>query len=329
MRTRRSDPASPGYTRRRHGRSFRYCDPGGTPLAAAEVERIRALAIPPAWVDVWICPDPAGHIQAVGTDAAGRRQYRYHDAWRANRDRRKFDHVLDVAEHLPRLRRRVRAHLRGSELSRERVLAAAVSVLDEGRLRVGGDEYAVGEDATFGVASMLARHVRVGEREAVFRFPAKGGIEQEVTLDRNTVVETLRQLRRWRRGERRLFAWREGGRAREAHSADINAYLRELTGREVTAKDFRTWHATVAAAMSLAAAERGSSAAARRRIVAATMREVAEDLGNTPTVARNSYVDPRVVDLFHAGVTIPAGLSAQASEAAVLDLLRDNHSPGA
>src|SRR6185503_9106028 len=171
----RVDPADVGLTRRRRGRGWSYYDAAGAPITDAEViARIKALVIPPAWQDVWISPDANGHIQAVGTDAAGRRQYRYHDAWRANRDRRKFGHVLEVAERLPRLRSKVRAHLRASALTRERVLAAAVAVLDEGRLRVGGDEYAVGDDATYGVASLLARHVRVGDGAAVFRFPAKG-----------------------------------------------------------------------------------------------------------------------------------------------------------
>jgi DNA topoisomerase IB len=281
------------------------------------------LAIPPAWTDVWICPDPSGHIQAVGTDAAGRRQYRYHDAWRANRDKRKFDHVLTVAERLPRLRRRVDTHLREPGLSRERVLAAAVAVLDEGRLRVGGDEYAIGDEATYGVASLLARHVRVGRREAVFRFPAKGGIEHELRITGRAVVDALRELRRWRRGDRRLLAWRNGRQVREAHSTDINAYLREQTGCDVTAKDFRTWHATVAAAIALAGAPPARSATARRRVVAATMREVAEELGNTPAVVRNSYVDPRVVDLYHAGVTVTPGRTAQATERAVRRLLEE------
>ena len=324
MRTRRSDPATPGWRRRRRGGGFSYVDQKRRPLPAADVARIRALTIPPAWTDVWICPDPAGHIQAVGTDAAGRRQYRYHDVWRANRDRRKFGHVQEVAERLPRLRSKVRAHLRASELTRDRVLALAVAVLDEGRLRVGGDEYAVGDDATYGVASLLARHVRVGEREAVFRFPAKGGIEQELTISRGTVVAALRELRGWRRGERRLFAWRDGGRVREAHSSDINAYLREQTDCDVTAKDIRTWHATVAAAVALAGAPPARGVTARRRTVAATMREVAEELGNTPTVARKSYVDPRVVDLYHEGVTITPSRSPLANERAVRDLLRED-----
>jgi DNA topoisomerase IB len=324
MRTRRSDPAAPGWTRRRRGGGFSYVDSRGRPLSAADVARIKALAIPPAWTDVWICPDPAGHIQAVGTDAAGRRQYRYHDAWRADRDRRKFGHVVEVAERLPRLRSRIRAHLRASGLGRDRVLALAVAVLDEGRLRVGGDEYAVGDDATYGVASLLARHVRVGDGEAVFRFPAKGGTEHELTITRSTVVAALRDLRRWRRGEKRLFAWRDDGRVREAHSADINAYLREQTDCDVTAKDIRTWHATVAAAIALASAPAARGKTARRRIVTATMREVAEELGNTPAVARASYVDPRVVDLYHSGVTITPSRSPLVNERAVRDLLRED-----
>jgi len=179
MRLRRSDPTGPGYTRRRRGRGFSYLDEHGRALSAAEVRRCRALVIPPAWRDVWICPDPAGHIQAMGTDAAGRRQYRYHPQWRQRRDRHKFAHVRDVAAALPRLRRRVRVDLADRRLSRQRVLALAVRLIDLGLFRVGGDEYAGGDGGTYGVATLTASHVSCNGHVVRFRYPAKGGIPRE------------------------------------------------------------------------------------------------------------------------------------------------------
>jgi DNA topoisomerase-1 len=304
MRTRRSDPSGPGYRRIAHGRGFRYLDQHGQPLPSAEVDRIKALVIPPAWRNVWICADPAGHIQAVGTDAAGRRQYLYHDAWRANRDRQKFDHVLTMAEALPRLRRQVRRHLHEAGLTRRRVLATAVSLLDLARLRVGGDEYAAGEDATFGTATLRADHVRIRGGSAVLCFPAKGGIQLATTVTDEDVVAVLAALRRVRRGTQRLLIWRDDGGIHEVHAADINAYLRDMTGLDITAKDFRTLHATVLAAAALAREGIERSRTGRRRRVAKVLREVAEELGNTPAVARASYVDPRVVDRYESGVAI-------------------------
>jgi len=321
MRLRRSDPSAPGY--RRRGR--RILDTEGRPLTdAAERARVQELVIPPAWRDVWISPDPRGHIQAVGTDSAGRRQYLYHDAWRRERERRKFDHVLDVAQRLPRLRRRLAHDVRGDRLSADRVLAAAVRLIDQGLFRVGGDAYAKGDDATFGVATLLPSHVRIGSAGMEFRYPAKGGIERVCVVSDESVRAVLVQLRR-RRGAERLFAYRDGTGWHDVRSDDVNAYLKRVSGIDMSAKDFRTWHGTVLAALLLAEHDpAGVPVTRRRRTVARVMREVAEELGNTPAVAKASYVDPRVVDLYHDGTTVavPRSGSRAAVERAVLTMLR-------
>jgi DNA topoisomerase IB len=323
MRTRRSDPTAPGYRRIRQGRGFRYLDTDGRPLPAGEVERVKALVIPPAWKDVWICPDPRGHIQAVGTDAAGRRQYRYHDGWRERQDRLKFDHVLDVAGKLPRLRRQLRSCLAQEGLTRDRVLAVAVSLLDHARLRVGGDEYAAGDEGTYGAATLQARHVRVADGVASLCFRGKGGIPHEVTVDEPDVVAAIAELRRERRGAKRLLCWRDEAGDHEVHAADINDFLRECLGIDASAKDFRTLHATVLAAAELSRGEPARSRAAQKKRIAAVMREVASELGNTPTVARASYVDPRVIDRYAAGDTIDRPDAPPASvERQVVKLLR-------
>jgi DNA topoisomerase IB len=306
-------------------------DEGGRPLRPAEeLTRCVELVIPPAWRDVWISPDPRGHIQATGVDAAGRRQYLYHAVWRSKRDAAKFDRVLEVAKRLPRLRRRISANLAGAGLRRERVLATAARLLDHGLFRVGGDQYAAGDEGTYGLATLQVSHVRFARGEAVFSYRAKGGTERVCAVADPQVRAVLRSLCRARSAQERLFAYRDGRLWRELRSDDINEYLREAAGCDITAKDFRTWHATVIAAAMLAnhaAAEPAGSATRRKRAVAQVMREVAEELGNTPAVARASYVDPRVVDRFHDGTAIPVagplgGFPAPpAVERAVLDLL--------
>jgi DNA topoisomerase IB len=287
--------------------------------------RLRALAIPPAWQQVWICPDPRGHIQATGIDAAGRKQYLYHPVWRTKRDEAKFDHVLEVAARLPTLRQRVRADLTQRGLGRPRVLATVARLLDMGMFRVGSDQYAAGTDPTYGVSTLRPEHIR-GERGCmVFAFTAKGGIEQVRRVGDAQVCEVLRQLRRRRAGADRIFGyWDAAARVwRDVHSDDVNEYLRAASGGEMTAKDFRTWHGTVLAATELAVAGWHRSPARRRRTVAAVMTSVSELLGNTPTVARASYVDPRVIDLYHEGVTITVDLDApkEIAERAVLEVL--------
>jgi DNA topoisomerase IB len=309
MRLRRADTSRPGFARRRRGKGFTYQDTTGEPLTdPEELARIRALVIPPAWTDVWICSDARGHIQAVGTDAAGRRQYRYHDAWRIKRDAAKFDHVLAVAHELPDLRERVAHDLAGRGYGRDRVLAAAVRLLDIGVFRIGGEAYASDDDpsgeATYGLATMLREHVTVRGAAMEFRYPAKGGIEQAQRIVDADAAAVVRALLRRADDAPELLAFRSGRQWRDVRSTDINAYLKEHShGCEISAKDFRTWHATVLAAVLLAASP-AKSKTARRRAVATAMREVAEYLGNTPTVARASYVDPRVVDLYHNGTVI-------------------------
>jgi DNA topoisomerase IB len=339
MRLRRADPNRPGYRRRRRGKGFGYLDTEGRVITDPdELARIRALVIPPAWTDVWICPDPRGHIQAVGTDQAGRRQYRYHDVWRAKRDAAKFDHILDVAERLPRLRERVRADLAGRGLRRERVLAAAVRLLDLGVFRIGGEEYATdgsaSGEATYGLATLRRDHVGVRGAAMEFRYPAKGGVERAQRIVDSEVAPVVRALLNRPDANPELLGYRDGARGwRDVRGADVNEYLKAATGCQVSAKDFRTWHATVLAAVTLAAPDAvgAGSPTARKRMVSRTIREVSEYLGNTPAVAKASYVDPRVVDLYHSGETVAPALTARygdltardEAERAVLAMLRD------
>jgi DNA topoisomerase-1 len=324
VRLRRSELAEPGYGRRRRGRGAVFLDRYGRPLTDPdELARLRGLVIPPAWRDVWISPHPRGHIQATGVDAAGRKQYLYHPQWRAEQDAAKFDRMLEVAARLPALRARVDAHLALRGLGRERVLATVAKLLDLGAFRIGGDQYATGDDPTFGVATLRAEHTRSGRGCVVFEFPAKGGIAQVRRIDDADLCRVLRDLRRRRRGADRLFGYWAGRSWRDVRSDEINEYLREASGGEMTAKDFRTWKATLATTRALAEAGPQPSMTRRKKAVVAAMRDVAELLGNTPAVARASYVDPRVIDLFHDGATAriePTATEAEA-ERAVLDLL--------
>lgn len=319
MRLRRSNPGKPGFSRLRAGRGFRYADEHGKPLRDREaLARIKALVIPPAWEDVWISPDPRGHIQAIGRDAAGRRQYMYHAAWRTRRNEKKFDHALEVAGELPKLRERLCRDLSGRGLSRDRVLAAMVRLLDLGHLRIGGDESARREeDPSFGLTTLRPEHVRGRGGCVLLEFTGKSGIAHAVSVGDGEVCQVLRDLRRRRRGEDRLFAFYEGRRWHEVHAEDVNDYLRDAG---MTAKDFRTWHGTATAAAALAETGPQPTKTARKKAVAAAMRDVAEVLGNTPAVARSAYVDPRVVDKFEQG-EVAAG---QADEKAVISLLTGN-----
>ncbi|MFV2100716.1 DNA topoisomerase IB [Micromonospora sp. LOL_024] len=324
MRLRRSDPGAPGYGRRRRGQGWSFLDPRGEPVGDPEaLARLRDLVIPPAWREVWISPYPNGHIQATGVDVAGRKQYLYHPLWRQRRDEAKFDHVLEVARRLPVLRERVGLDLAGRGLRRERVLATVTRLLDMGTFRVGGDQYAVGDDPTFGVATLRPEHARFRHGCVVFAFPAKGGVEQVRLVSDPQLCRVLTNLRRRRRSADRLFGYWDGRSWRDVRADEVNDYLRDASGGEMTAKDFRTWHATVRAATELATLCSPRSATARRRAVVAVMRQVAELLGNTPTVARASYVDPRVVDLFHDGVVVPVRSETprEQAEQAVLTLL--------
>lgn len=323
VKLRRSKPTSPGITRRGSGRGFRYLDPDGRPVTdAATVRRIKELVIPPAWRDVWISPDPRGHIQATGVDAAGRKQYLYHPDWRTARDEAKFDRVLRVAGRLPRIRARLQDDLvTGRGLTRDRVLAAVVLLLDHGMFRVGSNEYADrDEDPSYGLSTLKPEHVRCAGGRVMFDFPGKAGVQHTCVVADGEVCTVLRDLKRRRRGRERLFAYWDGSarRWREIHADAINDYLREVSGAEMTAKDFRTWRGTVTAAAALA--ERGPepTASKRKKAVAYAMKEVAGALGNTPAVARSAYVDPRVVERYEEGEVADGG-----DEKAVRKLLED------
>jgi DNA topoisomerase I len=308
-RLRRVDSSEPGITRVRRGRGFAYVDASGKVVSdREELERIRGLAIPPAWKDVWICPQPNGHLQAVGTDAAGRKQYLYHPAWRERRDQAKFQHMIEFGRALPRLRKVTSRHLDLEGFPRERVLACSVRLLDIGFFRVGSEDYAE-QNRTFGLATIERRHASLDGDLITFDYVSKGGKRRIQSVVDPDVAEVIRGLKRRRGGGPELLAYRDGRRWRDVRSQDINDYIKEITGEEFTAKDFRTWNATVLAALSLAMATDGAtSRTARKRTMAGAVREVAEFLGNTPAVCRASYIDPRVFDRFRGGITIRRAL---------------------
>jgi DNA topoisomerase I len=317
-RLRRSNCAAPGIARRRRGRGSEYRDPAGERIEDPEVlERIEELAIPPAWKDVWICMDPLGHLQATGIDAAGRKQYLYHERWRSHRDRLKFDSMIAFGEALPRLRRRVArdlsigpapvSRLNPTELTRERVLACAVRLLDIGFFRIGSEDYAE-RNESYGLTTMLREHVTVGRDELVFDFPAKSGQHRVQEITDAQALAIVAALKRRRAGSQ-LLAYRTVEGWVELHAEEVNAYIKRHTGGAFTAKDFRTWNASVLAAVALAGeSEPAASRAARDRAVSRAVKTVAAYLGNTPAVCRASYIDPRVIDRFHAGVTIAGTL---------------------
>lgn len=309
-RVRRVDVNEPGFGRRGAGRGFSYLDRDGERITDREViDRIKALAIPPAWRDVWICPDPCGHIQAVGTDDRGRRQYRYHDAWRKRRDKAKHDRLLEVARGLPRLRARLERDLGREGIGRDKVLACAVRLIELGLFRVGGETYA-DDNGSYGLATLRKGHVRAHGDELRFDYPGKSAQRRVVTIGDPQVAEVVRALKRRRRGGPELLAYKdERGRWVDVRSSDINEYLHEALGAELTAKDFRTWTATVLAAVGLAVEQDADTERQRRSAVARVVRSVAHQLGNTPAVARGSYVDPRVIERFEAGRTLADDLA--------------------
>jgi DNA topoisomerase-1 len=330
-RLRRTAPDEPGWTRRRAGRGFVYLDQYGQRLSDTDAQRVRDLVIPPAWEDVWVTPYPNGHLQAVGTDEAGRRQYLYHPDWRSRRDAEKFDRVLQFGKALSKARERILTDLGTEGMELTRACAVAVRLLDLGYFRIGNDVYS-DKYGSFGLTTLERQHVRRRGERLVFDFTGKSGIEHHVEIDDQATVDALESMRRRRGGEDRLLAFKAGGRWHPLDAARVNDYVRESTGLEATAKDFRTWHATVIGAAALADSdEPGESKASRKRAVSAAMKEVAEFLGNTPALARSSYVDPRVVDAYEQGRTI-AGTTRRhyeksddrqaALERAVLRLLR-------
>jgi DNA topoisomerase IB len=313
----------PGYRRRRAGRGFSYTDTDGGLIKDERLDRIRALAIPPAWKDVWICPWPNGHIQATGLDAAGRRQYRYHDEWRARRDAEKHQRVLEIAHQLPDVRDSVVAAIRTRGLNRERVLATAVRLLDLGTFRVGSEQYEE-ENGTYGLATLKREHVSVRGERTFFSYTAKGGIEREVEItDRPTATVVRQLLERPADAGADLLAYQlDDGTWRDVISTEINAYLKEISGAEISAKDFRTWNATVLMAAALAETPAPKTKTARKKAIRAAYVRVSDQLGNTPAVCKASYVDPRVVDHFENGETVEEALRAAAEADADRDAQR-------
>jgi DNA topoisomerase IB len=299
------DCSGPGIRRRRRGKGFEYLDEEGRRITEPSViERIRELAIPPAWEDVWICFYPTGHIQATGLDAAGRKQYRYHDQWRERRDREKFESMEEFARALPRLRRRVERDLAREGMPRERVLGCAARLLDRGFFRIGSEDYAE-ENDTYGIATMQKRHVSVSHDEVTFDYEAKGGQRRVQVIGDPVVADVVRILKRRRGASDDLLAYRNGRRWVDVKSDDINRYVKEAAGGDFSSKDFRTWSATVLAAVALAVSGMAvESKTSRKRAKARAVKEVARYLGNTPAVCRASYIDPRVFDRFDGGITI-------------------------
>ena len=305
MAVREIDCNGPGIRRKGAGKGFTYTEADGTRIADEEVlDRIRSLAIPPAWKDVWICSDPRGHIQATGVDAKGRRQYRYHDQWREARDQEKHDRILRFARRLPALRDEVSADLARDGMPKEKVLAAAVRLLELGFFRIGGEAYAE-ENGSYGLATIQKAHVRVRRDSLEFDYDAKSGQHRQcqvVDPDVRAVITTLR--RRHAPADAELLAYKDGGEWVDIRSTDINEYLQSVIGDEFSAKDFRTWVGTVLAAAELADQEPPESETASKRAVVSVAKWVADHLGNTPAVARSAYIDPRVVEAFEEDDTV-------------------------
>jgi DNA topoisomerase IB len=318
----------------RRGRGFSLLDEHGRTVDDPEtVARVAELAIPPAWQDVWICLDPLGHLQATGTDAAGRKQYLYHQRWREQRDRQKFREMEAFARQLPRLRRQVTSDLDADGLDRDRVLACAVRLLDIGLFRIGGEEYAE-QGGGLGLATIRKEHVSLRSGSVAFDYPAKSGVRRVHEITDPVSRDVVAALKKRRGGGEELLAYRRGRRWHDLRSDDINDYIKEHLGREFSAKDFRTWNATVLAAVRLAVDRTARSTSARRRVINACVRDVADMLGNTPAVARRSYIDPRVFDRYQSGWTIRVAEAAALDdlaerrrrrlELAVLDLLEED-----
>jgi DNA topoisomerase-1 len=304
----------PGIARRRVGKGFSYRLPQGGPVKdPATLRRIKALAIPPAWTQVWICPHENGHIQATGRDEKGRKQYRYHPRWRETRDAAKFGHMVEFARALPRIREQVEAHLRLPGLPREKVLATIVRLLETTLIRVGNDDYAK-QNGSYGLTTLRNRHVEVAGSQLRFSFKGKSGKSWQLQISDRRIAHILRDCQDMPGQE--LFQYvGEDSAQHGIDSGDVNDYLREIAGAEVTAKDFRTWAGTVLAALALHEFERFDTQAAAKRNVKRAIEEVAGRLGNTPTICRKCYVHPGVLDLYMDG-----GLALQVKKEAEAEL---------
>ncbi len=324
----------PGYSRQRRGKKFVYFDTEGKEIRdEARILRIDRLGIPPAYADVWICPSPHGHLQATGRDDRGRKQYRYHERWRQERDENKYEKMIIFGQALPKIRRRINRDLKRRGLPRERVLATIVQLLERTFIRVGNQEYAR-ENKSFGLTTMRTRHVQVRGATVRFRFRGKSGKEHDVDTEDRRVARIIKKLQELPGQEVFQYLDEEGERHRIT-SDDVNEYLREITGEEFTAKDFRTWAGTVMTAMALGAQEPFQNKSEARQNVKAAIGAVAKMLGNTPAICRKCYVHPAVLETYLDGDLI-AGLKKttektledslgdlRSDEAAVLAFLRE------
>jgi DNA topoisomerase I len=291
------DVTDPGIRRVRSGKGFRYLGPSGRVVRDPRaLKRIRALAVPPAWENVWICSHARGHIQAVGTDVRGRKQYLYHSQWRQSRDEAKYGQMLAFARRLPRIRRTVARHLRQKHLSRDKVLAAVVRLLESSLIRVGNEEYA-NQNGSYGLTTMHDRHARVNGAKVTFRFPGKGGIPHAIGLNDPLLAKIVRRCQQLP-GQQLFQFLDEAGQVQDVKSTDVNDYLRRITGEEFTAKDFRTWSGTALAVRALRELGDFDSDAAAKRNIAQALEKVAERLGNTKAICRKCYVHPAIIDAY-------------------------------
>jgi DNA topoisomerase-1 len=293
-----------GISRRRSGKGWSYCQPDGSLVKdAAERKRLSALAIPPAWTDVWICPDPDGHIQVTARDARGRKQYRYHPSYREARDQSKFRRMLEFSEILPVLRQRVERDLRAGELTRRQILATVVRLLDKTLIRVGNDEYAR-ENRSYGLTTLRRKHVEVKGAMLRFSFRGKSGVDHSVAVDDLRLARIVQRCQDLPGQE--IFQYLDAfGKRKPISSDDVNDYLREASGRDITAKDFRTWGGTMVAAVALRAMGPATSRSEADRNILRALDAVAERLGNTRTVCRKYYVHPALLDAYQLGLTAP------------------------
>ena len=311
----------PGLRRKRAGKHFRYLDGAGAPVRdEATIARARHLAIPPAWSDVWICPQADGHIQATGRDARGRKQYRYHARWREVRDETKYHRVLDFGRALPTLRQRLEADLVLPGLPRDKVLAAVVRLLEITLIRVGNDEYAAKNDS-YGLTTMRDEHAEVRGAHVRFRFRGKSGVVHDVDFDDRRLAKIVKQCRDLPGQE--LFQFMEDGRVHDVGSADVNEYLRDRCGHAFTAKDFRTWAGTVLAAQALQEIEGFDSQAQAKKNIVRAIESVAKRLGNTKAVCRKCYVHPSVLDAYLDGTLLHT--LKQKVEKEIIDVLPALH----
>jgi DNA topoisomerase I len=289
-----------GITRERDGDSFKYSKSTGQPVTdEATLERIRKLAIPPAWTDVWICPKPSGHLQATGRDARGRKQYRYHPQFREVSEQTKYEHMLEFARALPAIRAKVAEHMALRGLPREKVLATVVHLLETTLIRVGNDDYAR-QNESYGLTTLRNKHVKVEGTQLRFQFKGKSGKMWKLQIKDRRVAKIVKGCQDLPGQE--LFAYvDEEGQARDVTSADVNAYLREITGSDITAKDFRTWAGTVMAALALQEFEQFDTKATQKKNLKAAIERVAARLGNTPTICRKCYVHPEILNSYAEG----------------------------